>query len=214
MLKLGTYGLILFLPYVKMNMLSSFYYRMAATGSTVASLICLRQSDLKALIAYSSVVHMGVVTLGLLRGSETGYTCAIMMVLAHGVCSPILFALAYWNYENSHSRLILNNLCTDPMIAGSLALMVSINMNVPPRLGLWSEVLMVIRVFQSCACIFPMILLFFFLGAAYNLVLFTNCSHAKFSTYIKLYPRYSYRIVFHVAAIMYGSFFALDLFHC
>ena len=95
MLKLGTYGLILFLPEIKLNYILSFYLSMAIIGSIVSSLICLRQRDIKSLIAYSSVVHMGFVTIGLMSGSELGYSRAIIMVIAHGISSPILFAIAH-----------------------------------------------------------------------------------------------------------------------
>ena len=95
MLKLGSYGLLLFLPYVLKNTLSIFYIRIALVGSPIACLICLRQGDLKLLIAYSSVVHIGVVTLGFIRGREIGYTCGLIMVFRHGLTSPFLFAFSY-----------------------------------------------------------------------------------------------------------------------
>jgi len=112
LLKLGSYGLLLFLPFIKLNGLINCYYSFGLLGSIVSSLICSRQGDLKILIAYSSIVHIGVVTIGFIRGTELGYSCGIMMVLAHGLCSPFLFAIAYWLYLNSHSRLMLNNSST------------------------------------------------------------------------------------------------------
>ena len=95
LLKLGSYGLLIFLPLVVMNGVLRLYFRLTMMGSTVASVICLRQGDLKLLVAYSSVVHMGVVTLGFLRGRELGYSCGFIIVLGHGLRSPFLFAFAY-----------------------------------------------------------------------------------------------------------------------
>ena len=109
LLKLGSYGLLLFLPNVKLNTLLIGYFCFSLIGSIVCSFICLRQGDLKLLVAYSSVVHMGVVTLGFIRARELGYTCGVIMVFAHGLSSPFLFAYAYWLYLDSHSRLIVNN---------------------------------------------------------------------------------------------------------
>ena len=83
-LKLGSYGLLLFMPLIAFNRLLGFYLSITLVGMVVRALICLRQGDLKLLIAYSSIVHMGVVTLGFIRGSEMGYNCAFMMVVAHG----------------------------------------------------------------------------------------------------------------------------------
>jgi len=136
LLKLGTYGLLIFLPYITLNNLLSFYMGTSFIGSIVGSLICLRQGDMKLLIAYSSVVHIGVINLGLIRGREIGYTCAQLMVLSHGLCSPFLFAFSYWIYVSSHSRLLLNNSSAWPLSAGLLFCLVSLNIRVPPRIGL------------------------------------------------------------------------------
>jgi NADH:ubiquinone oxidoreductase subunit 4 (subunit M) len=95
LLKLGSYGLLLFLPLIKLNTLLSFYYGIGLIGSSLGALICLRQGDLKLLIAYSSVVHMGVVTLGFIRATELGYSCGLIMVLGHGLSSPFIFAFSY-----------------------------------------------------------------------------------------------------------------------
>jgi len=136
LLKLGTYGLLIFLPYITVNNLLSFYMGMSFVGSIVGSMICVRQGDMKLLIAYSSVVHIGVINVGLIRGREMGHTCAQLMVLSHGLCSPFLFAFSYWRYVSSHSRLLLNNSSAWPLSAGLLFCLVSLNIRVPPRIGL------------------------------------------------------------------------------
>ena len=136
LLKLGSYGLLLFLPLVKLNFVISFYFGLSLIGSTISSLICMRQGDLKLLVAYSSVVHMGVVTLGFTCGSEAGYTCGVMMILRHGLRSPILFAFAFCLYESSHSRLLLNNTGSWPLAITCLFALVRLNISVPPRLGI------------------------------------------------------------------------------
>ena len=95
LLKLGAYGLMLFLPFVKINNVLLFYFVISLIGSSVSSIVCMRQGDTKLLIAYSSVVHMGVVIMTLIRGTDMGYSSAIIMVLAHGLRSPFLFAFSY-----------------------------------------------------------------------------------------------------------------------
>ena len=213
LLKIGSYGLLLFLPIVKLNSLLSFYFRVALIGSSVGALICLRQGDLKLLIAYSSVVHIGVVTLGFIRGTELGYSCGLIIVLGHGLSSPFMFAFSYWLYETSHSRLIINNLSTWPIIMGALIGLVSLNIGVPPRLSLWSEALMSIRTLYLIGWAGLALIAVFLLGAIYNLYLYTSCIHSKFSTanktmeVVRLYP------VVQVVFCGYSSFFCLDLFH-
>jgi len=71
MLKLGRYGLLLIAPSV--YSFSSLFIYLTLLGGIVCSSLCLRSWDSKSLVAYSSVVHMGVVTLGALSGSEFGY---------------------------------------------------------------------------------------------------------------------------------------------
>ena len=95
LLKLGSYGLLLFIPLIKLNLLTVFYFVIALIGSILGALICFRQGDMKIVIAYSSIVHMGAVTIGFVSGTELGYRCRLLMVLGHGLSSPFLFAFSY-----------------------------------------------------------------------------------------------------------------------
>jgi len=92
LLKLGSYGLILFLPTFKLNTVLVYYYSISLLDSIMRAILRARQGDLKLLIAYSSVVHIGIVRLGLLRGTEMGYCSRIIMIIRHGLCSPFIFA--------------------------------------------------------------------------------------------------------------------------
>lgn len=69
--------------------------------------ICLRQTDLKSLIAYSSVSHMGLVAGGILIQTPWGLTGAIILMIAHGLVSSALFCLANTSYERTHSRTMV-----------------------------------------------------------------------------------------------------------
>lgn len=94
----------------------------------------MRQWDTKGLIAYSSIVHMGVVSVGLVTGSELGYHCGLVMVIAHGVCSPLLFGIAFYLYTNSSSRLLVHNrgLLRSPIAATIIFALLAVNIGVPP----------------------------------------------------------------------------------
>ena len=210
LLKLGSYGLLLFIPLLKMNTLITFYMTMCFIGSIISSLICIRQSDMKILIAYSSVVHMRVVNLGFISGLEIGYTCALIMCISHGLRSPFLFAQSYWIYLGSHSRLLINAASICPLTMASLIWLTTMNIGVPPRLGLWSEIFMVTRTIKFMNTSIPLLLFMFFLGAIYNLYLYTSCAHTKYSPTLKgqvrLIP------IVQVVFLRYGSFICLDLF--
>jgi NADH-ubiquinone oxidoreductase chain 4 len=78
-------------------------------GGILISLVCLRQTDLKALIAYSSVAHIGVVLGGIITFSFWGLRGSYTLMIAHGLCSSGLFCLANISYERLRSRSLLIN---------------------------------------------------------------------------------------------------------
>merc|ERR1712212_847277 len=102
MLKLGSYGLLLLAPFV--SSASILFVCLTLLGGIVCSAICFRNWDMKSMVAYSSVVHMGVVTLGALSGLEVGYWVACGIVVGHSLLSPLLFVLAYELYCSSSRR--------------------------------------------------------------------------------------------------------------
>lgn len=213
LLKLGTYGLLLFLPaVVNFNNLLIFYFSLSLIGCSVCALICLRQGDMKLLIAYSSVVHIGVVNMGLISGTETGYSCALLMVISHGFCSPFLFAFSSWLYLSSHSRLLVNNARAFPMLGAILFLLLTINIGVPPRLSVWSEVFIVISTLNIMCWSIPALLSLFLLRSIYNLYIYTTSQHTKFSSQIKNLEAASILPVVQVMFCGYASFFCLDIF--
>ena len=187
LLKLGRYGLLLFAPRLVAGVLY-LYLSLRVWGGIFCRLLCLRQADLKGLIAYSSVVHIGVVTVGVISGTELGYVCALLMMIAHGLCSPMLFAVAFVVYNSSHRRVINNNkgsLAT-PALTFFVFLSVAINIGVPPRINLWREVYIFIRLIRGITTSL------FCLGAAaafgviYNLYLYISLSQSKEFDYLKI----------------------------
>lgn len=76
-------------------------------GGTLVSLICLRQRDIKSLIAYSSVAHIGLVLCGLMLFSFWGLSGSVCLMIGHGLCSSGLFCLANISYERLGSRRLL-----------------------------------------------------------------------------------------------------------
>jgi len=111
LLKLGGYGLLRIFPYImKLGIKFNFIWVIISLlGGFYISLICLRQLDLKSLIAYSSVAHIGVVLGGLITLIYWGLTGSYTLIIAHGLCSSGLFCLANINYERVGSRRILIN---------------------------------------------------------------------------------------------------------
>jgi len=109
LLKLGGYGLIRAMPMVKISPIAPPVATWVLLGGVLLRAICLRHSDIKVLIAYSSVVHMTLVILGSLRGPLLGAEGALVTMIAHGICSSGLFAWANIMYERTHSRRLMLN---------------------------------------------------------------------------------------------------------
>ncbi|MHB8908887.1 MAG: complex I subunit 4 family protein [Syntrophales bacterium] len=112
LLKMGTYGFIRFcLPIVPQ---ASFYFAPFMVVLSVIAIIyggfvCLSQTDMKKLIAYSSVAHMGFVTLGIFTFTIYGFVGAMLQMLNHGITTGALFLMVGIIYERTHSRQIYDN---------------------------------------------------------------------------------------------------------
>lgn len=180
LLKLGSYGLILFLPFVAHNLLI-FYLFLSVVGGVLCSFTCARQWDSKGLIAYSSVVHMGVVRVGVVAGRELGYYCALVIVIAHGVCSPLLFGLAFYLYSGRHTRLLAQNRggLFAPLVCFFVISLLAVNMGLPPFLNVWAEVLMFSAISTIMLRRLPFLLLSAFFGVLYNLIIYVILAHGK-----------------------------------
>ena len=187
LLKLGSYGLLIFCPLFVSKVLI-LYLRLRVWGSIYCRIVCIRQWDLKSLIAYSSVVHMGVVTVGIVRGLKVGYQCAIMIVIAHGVCSPIIFALAYLVYNSSHTRVISSNKGSlrTPVLSFFLFLLLAINMGVPPSLNLWREVFIFVAFLRIITYSTLFLIIIAFLGVVYNLFIYVSLRQSKEFDFLKV----------------------------
>jgi NADH-quinone oxidoreductase subunit M len=109
LLKLGAYGLIRFnLPLFPdaTNELAWLVIGLSIIGMLYGAIVAVRQPDLKRLIAYSSVSHMGFVTLGIFVLNEQGVQGAVFQMVAHGVITGALFLLVGVIYERTHDRTI------------------------------------------------------------------------------------------------------------
>nr|UJG45457.1 NADH dehydrogenase subunit 4 [Ceraclea annulicornis] len=184
MLKLGGYGLIrvLFI-FTKLNLkLSVIFVSLSLVGGVYVSLLCLHQLDFKKLVAYSSVVHMGIFLGGIMTMTYWGLMGSFYMLIGHGLCSSGLFMMINLNYERLHTRSLIMNfgmLNILPSFSLWWFLLLSSNMAAPFSLNLISEVSIINSlVSYSYACMMVIIFLFFF-SALYNLYLFMVSQHGK-----------------------------------
>nr|YP_010865937.1 NADH dehydrogenase subunit 4 [Furcatopanorpa longihypovalva]WGT92144.1 NADH dehydrogenase subunit 4 [Furcatopanorpa longihypovalva] len=184
LLKLGGYGLLrifscLLLLGLKYNFI---WIGVSLVGGVLVSFICLRQTDLKSLIAYSSVAHMGIVLGGLMTMNYWGFCGSYTLMIAHGLCSSGLFCLANISYERLGSRSLFINkglMNFMPSMALWWFLLSSSNMAAPPSLNLLGEISLLNSIISwSWISMFSLALLSFF-SAVYTLYLFSYSQHGK-----------------------------------
>ena len=109
LLKMGTYGMLRFNYGILPEAAKWAAYGIAVFGViniVYAALVCMAQKDLKKLIAYSSVSHMGFVLLGMAACTPQGITGAVYQMWSHGIVSPMLFLLVGVLYDRAHTRNI------------------------------------------------------------------------------------------------------------
>nr|AVW86095.1 NADH dehydrogenase subunit 4 [Levensteiniella iris] len=207
LLKLGGYGLLrvsMMYPHL-MFKLSPVCNSLALWGGVITSLICLRQNDIKSLIAYSSIGHMALVIMGTSLISIWGWQGALTMMIAHGLCSSCLFFLASMTYEATHTRsmfLTKGLLCLFPMVSLSWFLMAIINMAAPPSINLFAEINLITSALWASPYYLIPLALTSFLSAAYSLYLYTSTNHGTPSHFSNptpiLSPHNLTTILFHL----------------
>nr|ALF63187.1 NADH dehydrogenase subunit 4 [Dicrossus filamentosus] len=153
LLKLGGYGMMRMLATLEplTKELCYPFIILALWGIVMTGSICLRQTDLKSLIAYSSVGHMGLVTAGILTQTPWGFSGALILMIAHGLTSSTLFCLANTNYERTHSRTLLltRGLQTVlPLMTAWWFITSLANLALPPLPNLMAELMIITSLFN------------------------------------------------------------------
>ncbi|ATO57367.1 NADH-quinone oxidoreductase subunit M [Bartonella sp. 1-1C] len=178
LLKLGGYGFIRFsLPMFPIASadFASLVFTLSLIAIIYTSLVALVQSDIKKLIAYSSVAHMGYVTMGIFSANEQGIQGAIYQMLSHGIVSAALFLCVGVIYNRLHTREIsafgglVNNM---PKYAVVFLIFTMANIGLPGSSGFIGEFLTLIGVFQVNKLVAVFATTGVILSAAYALYLY------------------------------------------
>jgi NADH-quinone oxidoreductase subunit M len=145
LLKLGSYGVIrISLPILPDEAVSwaPFIAILSVIGIIYGSLACLAQTDMKRLIAFSSVGHMGFVMLGISTMTDVGINAAIIGMVAHGLITGLLFFLAGSMSHRYHTREMARlggNIKLMPVMGGILAFTAMASLGLPGLAGFWGE---------------------------------------------------------------------------
>nr|AVJ52507.1 NADH dehydrogenase subunit 4 [Scutiphora pedicellata] len=186
LLKLGGYGLFrvfLFINYYSTNY-NFMFVGISLFGASVVGLLCLYQVDIKSLIAYSSVSHMGMVIAGIFIFNIYGFMGSLIVMIGHAFCSSGLFCLANIIYERSHSRSLFINkglIIFMPNMSLLWFLLCANNMSSPPSLNLLGEIYIINSV-VAWDNSFSFILLMFisFFSCCYSIYLYSVVQHGSF----------------------------------
>ena len=179
MLKLGTYGLLRFglylFPTVFRN-LAPIFLTLGVIGILYGAAVATMQKDLKRLVAYSSVAHMGFIVLGIFALNSQGLEGAVLQMVNHGISTGALFILVGWVYERRHTREIaaLGGLQKSaPKMAAVFTIVMLSSLGLPGLNGFVGEFLILIGAFSSArwwavAAVFGVILAALYLLWAYQ----------------------------------------------
>ncbi len=155
MLKLGTYGLLrfgIFLFPEAADWARPLFLTLAVIGITYGAVVATMQKDLKRLVAYSSIAHLGFIVLGVFAITRQSITGGVLQMINHGISTGALFLLVGWIYERRHTRQIseLRGLqAVAPMFAAGFMVVMLSSVGVPGLNGFVGEFLILIGSFQS-----------------------------------------------------------------
>nr|YP_009434095.1 NADH dehydrogenase subunit 4 [Potamotrygon magdalenae]AOV63710.1 NADH dehydrogenase subunit 4 [Potamotrygon magdalenae] len=177
LLKLGGYGMMRIIPILNplTKEMAFPFLILALWGIIMTSSTCLRQTDLKSMIAYSSVSHMGLVTAAILIQTPWSFAGAVALMIAHGLISSTLFCLANTNYERTHTRTLLLTRGMQiilPLMATSWFITNLANLALPPSPNLMGEILIISSLFNWSQWTIIITGLGVLLTASYSLYMF------------------------------------------
>jgi NADH-quinone oxidoreductase subunit M len=178
LLKMGAYGFIRFsvpmFPYAT-EFFTPLIYTLSVVAIVYTSLVALAQTDMKKLIAYSSVAHMGFVTIGIFSVTVQGLAGALFQMLSHGIISGALFLIVGVVYDRMHSRDIARYgglVHRMPLYALFFMVFMLGSVGLPGTSGFVGEFLVLVGVFQVNTWVALLASTGIVLGAAYMLWLY------------------------------------------
>nr|YP_009643410.1 NADH dehydrogenase subunit 4 [Physopelta slanbuschii]APO08827.1 NADH dehydrogenase subunit 4 [Physopelta slanbuschii] len=184
LLKLGGYGLFRVFIFIwdYAVMFNWVWLVLSLYGSVLISIMCLFQVDIKSLIAYSSVSHMGLVICGIMTCTVYGFCGSLALMIGHGLCSSGLFVLANIIYNNSYSRSLFIN-------SGLIVYMPSMsmfwfffsvnNMASPMSVNLLGELLLINSIIGWGWVCFLFIFISSFFSCCYSIYLYSITQHGS-----------------------------------
>ncbi|MXS82309.1 complex I subunit 4 family protein [Nitrosomonas oligotropha] len=172
LLKMGAYGMIrviVMLPEAT-QMLQTLLIALALIGMIYGGVLAWRQTDMKAMVAYSSVSHMGIILLDIATMNKTGLIGAVLQMTAHGLVAGAMFLLVGLLYERTHTRNILDYsslVRVMPRFALFMTITLFAAMGLPGTVGFIAELHAIVGGFQQWGNLMILLGVSIMIGTAY-----------------------------------------------
>nr|YP_010324946.1 NADH dehydrogenase subunit 4 [Dermacentor steini]UNO54127.1 NADH dehydrogenase subunit 4 [Dermacentor steini]WPQ69981.1 nad4 [Dermacentor steini] len=211
LLKLGFYGIYRFKSFFFLDILNMSVYLIIISiwGAVMISIFCLFQIDIKSLIAYSSVSHMGIALGGCLTFFSFGSNGMLVMMIGHGLCSSGLFCLANMLYERFFTRnlfLIKGMISIFPNLTLWWFLFSIVNMSAPLTMNLFGELFLSVSLMKFSMFMMIPIMFLIFLSACYSIYMYSYINHGMgwmlFSNFM-ISEREYYLLLMHLIPMIF-----------
>lgn len=195
LIKLGSYGLIRYglgLMPVACEYYAPLIYTLSILGVIYAGLSTMRQTDMKRIIAYSSVGHMGIVTIGIFTNNLEGVEGSIYLQIAHGIVSSGLFIIVTMLYERYHTRIVKyyrGVTVTMPIYSTVFLIMTMSNIGVPGTSNYVGEIKTLAGAMEENGLVALMGAIGMVISASYGLFIYNRISFGSISKYMTEAPR-------------------------
>ena len=217
LLKLGGYGFLRFswplLPEASEHF-APFIQILSLLAIIYGSLTTCRQVDMKRIVAYSSVAHMGLVTLSLFSQTVQGLVAAVFLMLAHGLVSSALFIAVTFLYERHHTRLVRyyrGLVVTMPLFGTLMLTLVLANASLPLSCNFVGEFFSLLAAFEYSYVAGVLASFGTVLSAGYSIYLYNRICFGLPSKYI-YYPRDLNRREFYILLILVVFIYLMGIF--
>nr|WRK21526.1 NADH dehydrogenase subunit 4 [Tartessus sp.] len=215
LLSIGGYGFIRFLYMFELSSLKYGYvwYSLSIFGCVILSIVCYSQGDMKCLIAYSSVSHMGMCLMGLLTMSTWGVLGSYFMMIGHGLCSSGMFCVSNIYYERLMSRsffLTKGMFMYMPSLSFFWFILCMFNMSCPPSVNFISELMIMnsmisywlssfyylVFICFFCSCFSFYLFIYIHHGSFHNMYSYSLCNFREFlMLFIHIFPMIFYLFI-------------------
>jgi NADH:ubiquinone oxidoreductase subunit 4 (subunit M) len=195
LIKLGSYGIIRYsvgLTPMACEYFAPLMFTLSILGVIYASITTIRQTDLKRIIAYSSVGHMGIVTIGIFTMNVEGIEGSIFLQIAHGIVSSGLFIVVTQLYERYHTRIVKyyrGVTMTMPIYSVMFLVLTMSNIGVPGTSNYIGEIMAIAGAMEENAFVAVLAGLGMVLSASYGLFLYNRVCFGGISSYMTEAPR-------------------------